>query len=92
MSSQTLTVFTFIASKGSGAHLLKVGSKRRRTKAEIRDSKQRIDAKDSEFDLRMDRIRELEVELNNSISKERQKLECPRHLAEPDQLERVACR
>ena len=35
----------------------------------MRDSKQRIAAKDSEFDLRMDRIRELEAELNNSKSK-----------------------
>ena len=64
-----LTFFTLLASKGSRAHLLKVGSKRRRTKAEIRDNKQRIAAKDSEFDLRMDRIRELEAELNNSKSK-----------------------
>ena len=46
-----------------------MGSKRRRTKAEMRDSKQRAAAKDSEFDLRMDRIRELEAELNNSKSK-----------------------
>jgi len=35
----------------------------------MRDSKQRIAAKDSEFDLRMDRIRELEAELNDSKSK-----------------------
>ena len=46
-----------------------MGSKRRRTKAEMRDSKQRIAAKDSEFDIRMDRIRELEAELNDSKSK-----------------------
>ena len=64
-----MTFFPLLASKGSGAHLLKVVSKRCRTKAEMRDSKQRIAAKDSEFDLRMDRIRELEAELNNSKSK-----------------------
>ena len=64
-----MTSFLLLASKGSGAHLLKVGSKRRRTKAEMHGSKQRIAAKDSEFDLRMDRIRELEAELNNSKSK-----------------------
>ena len=40
MNFKILTIFSTIVSKGAGANMLKVGSKRRRTKNEIEVEKQ----------------------------------------------------
>ena len=37
---EILTIFSTIVSKGAGANMMKVGSKRRRTKHEIEEEKQ----------------------------------------------------
>lgn len=68
--SDVLTCVSSIASKGSGAHLLKAGSKRRRTQAEMKDQyeqKQLEDVQNREYEVRLsdstDRIAALEQQL-----------------------------
>ena len=47
-------------SKGNGAHLMKIGSKRKRTKAEMRQAREAEAHREQESELRLARIRELE--------------------------------
>ena len=48
-------------SKGSGAHLLKDGSKRRRTKQQIADDKERAAQEKLDIEQKLQRVAELEA-------------------------------
>ena len=54
-------ILTAIDSKGSGAHLLKTGSKRRRTKQQITDDKQAAEQQQAELDEKLEKVAEFEA-------------------------------
>ena len=53
------------ALRGVGAHLLKVGSKRRRKQADIKGQNEREELSQVQFEEQSQRIAELEAQLNN---------------------------
>jgi len=61
-----------VASHGTGYHLLKVGSKRRRTQAEVKDDKFEEDMRDEHLNDAINKARRLEHELMASQEKARQ--------------------
>lgn len=60
-----LNILSSIVSKGVGAQLLKVGSKRRRTKAQIKAEKEAEEAKQSEVNKKIARISQLEAQIDS---------------------------
>ena len=60
-SSKYRIVLTFTDSKGSGAQLLKIGSKRRRTKQQVADDKQRAAEEKADIEEKLQRVAQLEA-------------------------------
>ena len=71
-----LTLSVTLENNGIGVNLLKVGSKRRRTKTEINDEKEEARIKEQQINHKMQQYDQLQQQLN----------EMQQHMGEADQL------